>query len=199
MELEIDHIRRIQDRVAHVELSNQSLSIDLIDHICCMIEDKVASGRSLEEAEKDAFKEMGDVQLKSIELETNKLTQNKFIMKKRTKIIGLVALLVTLTGFTFKMLHLPGAGVLWGSGILIGAFGFFLMVLIDRFSYEKNSSKRIIALVGYLGSAFLLVGIGLALLRWFPISTYLAEGGGLLLLVYFVATNSMSYTNETRS
>lgn len=199
MELEADHIRRIQDKVAHVELSNQSLAIDLIDHICCMIEDKVASGRSLEEAEHDVFKEMGDVQLKSIELETKKLTQNKFIMKKRTKIIGLIALLVTLTGFTFKMFHLPGAGVLWGSGILIGAFGFFLMVLVDRFSYEQNRSKRIIALVGYLGSALLLVGIGLALLRWFPISTYLAESGGLLLLVYFVATNSMSYTNETSS
>jgi hypothetical protein len=141
---------------------------------------------------------MGQVQLKSIELETKKLTQNKFIMKKRTKTIGLIALLVTFTGFMFKMLHWPGAGILWGTGILLGAFGFFLMVLVDRFSYEKSSARRTIVFIGYLGSALLLVGLGFALLRW-PISTYLAEGGGLLLLIYFVVTNVQANNADTIS
>lgn len=171
-------------------VTHASLSVDLIDHICCMIEERLDLGFPLQKAEDEVFKEMGAVQLKSIEIETIRITQNKFIMKKRTKIIGLVALVLALTGFTFKMLHLPGAGVLWGTGILIAAFGFFLMVLVDRFSYEKNRSKRLIVLIGYVGSAMLLLGLGLALLRWFPISTYLAEGGGLLLLAYFVLTNS---------
>lgn len=116
-------------------------------------------------------------------------------MKKRTKIVGLVAVLVTLTGLIFKLLHLPGAGILWGTGILLSAFGFFLMVLIDRFSYEKNNSRRMIALLGYVGAAFLLVGIGMAFMHW-PYAAYTAEGGGVLLLIYFVITNSLTFTND---
>jgi hypothetical protein len=194
--LDTVEIKKIENRLVTAEIKNESLSVDLIDHICCMIEERLDLGYTLEKAEEDVFTKMGVVQLKSIELETKKLTQNKFIMKKRTKIIGIIALLVTLTGFMFKMLHLPGAGILWGSGILLGALGFFLLVLVDRFSYEKSNSKRAIVFVGYLGSALLLIGLGFALLNW-PLSTYLAEGGGLILLVYFVVTNSTSYTNES--
>jgi len=187
--LDQEEIFKIENRIINAEVENPSLNIDLVDHICCMVEERVELGMNLKQAEEEVFKEMGEVQLKAIGIETKLLTQNKFTMKKRTKIIGLVALALAATGFIFKMLHLPGAGVLWGTGILIGAFGFFLMVLVDRFSYEKNGAKRIIVLIGYLGSAFLLLGIGLAFLHWFPISTYLAEGGGLLLLAYFVLTN----------
>ena len=117
-------------------------------------------------------------------------------MKKRTKIVGLVALSVMLAGFIFKMFHLLGAGVLWGSGILIGTFGFFLMVLLDRFSYEKNSSRKLFAIIGYIGSSGVLMGIGFALLNW-PIAKYLAMGGGLLLIVYFIITSSSTLSNDT--
>ena len=71
------------------------------------------------------------------------------------------------------------------------------MLLIDRFSYEKDSRRRLVTLIGYLGAAALIVGMGLTLLRWYPISIYLAEGGGLLLLIYFVITNSTSNSHDT--
>ena len=189
-------IEKIEQRLASADVNNESLSIDLVDHICCMIEERLNLGIALEKAEEEVFKEMGAVQLKSIEIETQQLTQNKFIMKKRTKIIGIVALLITITGLSFKLLHLPGAGILWGSGILIGAFGFFLMVLFDRFSYEKNSSRRIIVIIGYFGAAALVIGMGMAYLHW-PIAAFVAEAGGILLLVYFVLTNNLSYNNGT--
>ena len=189
----LDHkeIEKIESRVALAEVQNGSLSVDLIDHICCMIEDRIEQGMNLNKAEEEVFKEMGEVQLKAIDLETKLLTHNKIIMKKRTKIIGVVALILVTTGFTFKMLHLAGAGIIWGSGILTLAFGFFLFVLVDRFSYEKSNSMRISAIVGYLGSALLIVGLGMGLLRW-PYSTYVAEAGSLLLLTYFILTNVMS-------
>ena len=189
-------IKKIEQKLAAAEISNDSLSVDLVDHICCMIEERLNLGFSLDKAEEEVFKEMGEVQLKSIDLETQRLTQNKFIMKKRTKIVGLVALSVMLAGFIFKMFHLLGAGVLWGSGILIGTFGFFLMVLLDRFSYEKNSSRKLFAIIGYIGSSGVLMGIGFALLNW-PIAKYLAMGGGLLLIVYFIITSSSTLSNDT--
>lgn len=190
--LEQTEIQKITDRINIAEVKDNSLSIDLVDHICCMIEERVERGMDLFRAEEEVFKEMGSVQLKSIEIETKILTQNKFTMKKRTKIIGIIALLLMATGFTMKMLHIQGAGVTWGVGVLTAAFGFFLFSLIDRFSYEKSRQLKINAIIGYLGSALLLVGLGLTLLRWFPISVYLAEAGGVLLLIYFILNNSFS-------
>ena len=188
----LDHkeIEKIEGRVALAEVQNGSLSVDLIDHICCMIEDRIEHGMNLNMAEEEVFKEMGEVQLKAIELETKFLTQNKFNMKKRTKIIGVVALILVTTGFTFKMLHLPGAAILWTVGVLTLAFGFFLLVLVDRFSYEKSTSIRLTVTIGYLGSALLIVGLGMVLMHW-PYSTYVAEAGSLLLLTYFILSNVM--------
>ena len=116
-------------------------------------------------------------------------------MKKRTKITGIVSLLLLGTGFTFKMLHLPGAGRIWGAGILAAAFGFFLFSLLDRLSYEKSNYRRLNAVVGYLGSVLLILGLGLVLLKW-PIAVYLAESGSLLLLIYYILNNAFSRNVE---
>jgi hypothetical protein len=116
-------------------------------------------------------------------------------MKKRTKIIGFIAFILLLTGFTFKMFHLPGAGVIWGTGVLTAAFGFFLFSLIDRFSYEKSSLMKVTAIIGYIGSVLLIVGLGLVLLKW-PVAVYLAESGSVLLLIYFILNNAISRNAE---
>ena len=186
---------KIKERVALANVQNDSLSVDLIDHLCCMVEERVELGMQLELAENEVFKEMGEVQLKAIDLETKILTQNRFTMKKRTKIIGFIAFILLITGFTFKMLHLPGAGVIWGTGVLTAAFGFFLFSLIDRFSYEKSSLMKTATIIGYIGSVLLILGLGLVLLKW-PIAVYLAESGSVVLLVYFILNNAISKNVE---
>ena len=186
---------KVKDRVTLAEVQSDSLSVDLVDHICCMVEERVALGMKLEMAENEVFKEMGEVQLKAIDIETKLLTQNKFTMKKRTKIIGFIAFVLLIAGFTLKMFHLPGAGVVWGTGVLTAAFGFFLFSLIDRFSYEKSGMMKITAVIGYIGSALLIVGLGLVLLKW-PIAVYLAESGSVLLLAYFILNNAVSRNVE---
>ena len=184
-------LNKVKARVTLAEVNNASLSVDLVDHICCMVEERVELGMKLEIAENEVFKEMGEVRLKAIDIETKILTQNKFTMKKRTKIIGFIAFILLITGFTFKMFHLPGAAIIWGTGVLTAAFGFFLFSLIDRFSYEKSSLMKITTIIGYIGSALLIVGLGLVLLKW-PVAVYLAESGSVLLLAYFILNNAIS-------
>ncbi len=84
------------------------------------------------------FSQIGVLQIQAIEQETKMLTQNKLIMKKRTKIIGLVATVLMAAGFMMKKMHLQGAGIVWGVGVLTAVFGFALFLLLDRFSYEKT-------------------------------------------------------------
>ena len=183
-----DEIKKITARLANAEVQDRSLAIDLVDHICCMIEERVEKGMDLMIAEEEVFKEMGAVQLKAIEIETKKLTQNKIIMKKRTKIIGIIGLALILTGFIFKMLHLWGAGVIWGLGILTTGLVFFLFLVMDRFNYAKTSFLRTNLIVGYLGSALFVLGSGLKLLH-LPGAFYMGLAGGILLLLYFLLSN----------
>jgi hypothetical protein len=187
-------LEKIKDRVALADIKNDSLSVDLVDHICCLIEERVDDGISLTIAKEEVFKEMGEIQLKSIEIETKVLTQNKFIMKKRTKIIGYVALLLLLVGFAMKQLHLLGASVAWGVGVLVAVFGFTLFLTVDRFAYAKTPFGRVSRIIGYLGAASYLLGIGFNVMRY-PLSYVLMGVGGLVLLIYFFINNDIAAGN----
>ena len=110
-------------------------------------------------------------------------------MKKRTKIIGLTALALMLAGFTMKQLYLTGAAFTWGAGVLVAVFGFALFLTVDRYSYEKSSKGKVVSIVGFLGAASFLVGIGFKVLHW-PIATDAMILGGMVLLVHFLMSNS---------
>ena len=194
--LEIDQIKQIENRISEASLKNTSLTIDILDHICCMIEDRLELGWDYIKAEKDVFRQMGVLQIQAIEQETENLTQNNITMKKRTKIIGLVSLILLVGGFIMKMLHLQGAAVTWGIGVLTAVFGFALFLTVDRFTYEQSSRGKILSIIGYLGSASFILGSGFKLLHM-PGAYYLTAIGGVVLLIYFIANNSMSYRNES--
>ena len=190
-----DQIKHIEERIAFASIKNKSLTIDLLDHICCMIEERLDLGWEYTKAEKEVFSQMGVLQIQAIEQETNILTQNKIIMKKRTKIIGVVAIVLMVAGFTMKQLHLMGAGITWGVGVLTAVFGFALFLTIDRFSYEKSAQGKIINIIGYLGASSFIAGLGLKLLNW-PIATNAMIIGGLVLLIHFLLSNSLNSNNS---
>lgn len=194
-ELKEQDIERIEQRVLKTQLKNQTLQIDLVDHICCMIEERVNKGLKLKMAEEQVLNEIGEVQIKAIDIETTFLTQNKITMTKRTKILGMVALVLLAIGLAFKLLHLPGAGITWGLGILISAFGFALSLMFDGFKYQKSKGIRTATILGYIGAAPLVLGFGFKLLNW-PIAGDLIAIGGFVLLIYFFL-NSL-FKNQTK-
>jgi len=186
-----NQIKQIEDRIAHASLKNTSLAIDILDHICCMIEERLELGFDYKQAEKEVFSEMGILQMQAIEQETQILTQNKITMKKRTKIIGLVAIVLMVAGFSMKMMHLVGAGITWGVGVLTAVFGFALFLTVDRFKYEQTSNGKIVSILGFLGSASFILGSGFKLLHQ-PGANSMVAIGGFVLLIHYVLSNNFS-------
>lgn len=186
--LEPNQIKSIESKIAKAELKNGSLSIDLIDHVCCMVEERLELGTDFESAENEVFKEIGILQIQAIEQETNLLTQNKITMKKRTIIIGLIALLLMVAGFFMKQFHIVGAGVTWGIGVLLSVFGFVLFLTMDRFSYNKTTLERVNGIIGFLGAGSFLLGLGFNVLK-LPLSFILMWSGALVLLIYYILNN----------
>ena len=121
-------------------------------------------------------------------MESQKLTQNKFIMKKRTKIIGYIAAGLIISGSLMKILHLMGANIVFGFGVLLAVFGYTLLLTYDRFSYQKSAIAKLNGVIGYLGAGSYLLGFGLNFLNY-PISNILMGAGGFALLVYFFVNN----------
>ena len=188
--LAANQIKQIEDRIEEASLKNRSLAIDIVDHICCMIEERLDLGWEYTKAEKEVFDQMGVLQIQAIEQETNIITQNKLIMKKRTKIIGVVAIVLMVTGFSMKMMHIVGAGITWGVGVLTAVFGFALFLTVDRFAYEQTSNGKIKSIIGFLGSASLILGSGFKLLHQ-PAANSMVAIGGVILLIYYIISNSV--------
>ena len=111
-------------------------------------------------------------------------------MKKRTKIIGLVALFIMTIGFIMKQLLLTGAAFTWALGALTAIFGFALFLTLDRFSYEKSSQGKITSIIGYLGASAFIGGLGFKVLHW-PIANEAMILGGLVLLIHFLMSNTV--------
>lgn len=189
--LEPNHIKSIESKIALAGIKNDSLNVDLTDHICCMVEEHLALGTEFKQAEKEVFSKIGILHMQAIEQETKLLTQNKITMKKRTIIVGLVSLVLMAAGFTMKQFHLMGAGITWGVGVLIAAIGFTLFMTIDRFSYEKTILERVNGIIGFLGAAAFIIGVGFNVLRM-PLSFVLTWSGGLVLLVHYILNNMVA-------
>ena len=183
-----NQIRLIKEKIALNRMQNSSLSIDILDHVCCMIEERLEVGSDYEKAETEVFSLIGVLQIQAIEQETDRLTQNKIIMKKRTKIIGLISGALMAVGFSLKMMHLPGAGVLWGIGSLFAVFGFTVFLSIDRFSSDQSGKDKLLGIIGFLGAACIIAGVGLKVLH-LPGAYHIFIAGGGFLLMHYITTN----------
>ena len=116
--IEAKYDELISERIKESNVNNKLLVDDLIDHFCCLVEIKMGKGASIEEAYHQAYQQTTPNGLDEIQKETIfLLNYNKLkLMKGFTYVTGYVFTLAWSIGVLFKLLHLPGAGVLLGVG-----------------------------------------------------------------------------------
>src|SRR5688572_13284280 len=117
-EEQIDFISRdIRARGVKME----SLQQDLLDHVCCIIEQNLEANGDFEGFYFATIQSFYKQELKEIEDETLFLLTNKnyYAMKKIMLISGAFSALVLSFGILFKFMHWPGTGVLIVSGIAL--------------------------------------------------------------------------------
>ncbi|MBN1596768.1 MAG: hypothetical protein JW894_00595 [Bacteroidales bacterium] len=131
VKLNPDQIRFIEDDVRKAGIGFSHLETDLIDHICCYVEELMDIGNSFEDAYKKVKKEIGYNNLKYIEIKTILLITKKFeTMKTFMKITGISGISLFLISLIFKMNHLAGANVLFLLGVICIAFAYIPSLLI---------------------------------------------------------------------
>lgn len=159
MKLTAEQEDAVQHYVESHKLKIKTLSDDLIDHLCCVIESQLDKGKHFEELLNDAMKELAPDGLADLERKTFFLLNFNqiLIMKKVTYLIGFIGTMILTLGMIFKAFHLSGAPEL----VAIGTLGLLLFIPLFAFDkYKVDMAKNIPERIKvYSGVAVILLWI----------------------------------------
>lgn len=179
-ELSSENIEEISFDVRKNEITFSHLSEDLIDHICCDVEDEMAKGVEYTVAYNRVKEKMGSRRLKEIQEETLYAVDTKYRnMKKIMKITGITGIILLGLAPLFKIQHWPFAGIMLSAGTIILAL-FFLPPALGVLWKETHSSKRLFLFIAaFLTGIFFLLGILFKVQHW--------PGAGIIITLSYLS------------
>jgi hypothetical protein len=156
MRLSVAQIDLIQAHIEQSGLTIETLKDDVLDHLCCVVEEKLNEKKEFEIALKEALRELAPNGLAEIQDETVfLLNANKIIiMKKLMYSIGLISAASISMGTCFKFLHMPGADQLLNYGYAGFVLLYLPMMLINHFKTKIQSalSERLKLILGFISA-----------------------------------------------
>lgn len=164
-EVEIDFI--LEDIKANGVVI-EDLQYNLLDHICCIIENEKSDNEDFYEFYKKIMPRFFKKDLKEIQEETEILLKfkNYYAMKNTLKITGFTIAIFTILGAILKTFHLPGAAV-----VIILAGGLFSLVFLPllivlKFRDEESKTDKWVFSLGFLLAIVMTIGILFKLMHW---------------------------------
>lgn len=196
-----------EEQIAFIEndirvrgITSPDLSIDLLDHICCLIENELDEYRNFETVYQQTLLLFGEKGLKEIQDETNRLLTFKhyYFMNATMKISGYLSSCMILFGSLFKIQHWPGANVLILVGVFFLAVLFLPLLFILKFkSTDENNRSIVLSIIGFVSAILICVGILFRILHWPGARMMTITGCSLLLLGYLPIYILSIYKNTT--
>jgi hypothetical protein len=182
-QLEQKQVDSIYDLLLTHGVSYESLQLDLLDHICCMVEQKMDNGLEFEESLSLSTHEFGLSHLSEIQEATFHLLTLK--LNKMKKVVGIVAILTAfcvMLGIYFKIGHYLGAGVLLFAGFSMAALFIFPSMMYFDLKNNSTNLQKAATVSGYIAGMLLSLAILFKFMHW-P-GFYLLYYGGLGILVF---------------
>jgi len=181
-----DNYERIKVDLVSRGLTCDRLIDDLLDHVCCMVEEDMNAGNDFESSYDRVLGSIGEKQLIAIQHQTLLLLDKKFQrMKNFTYLFGLSTALIAILGAFFKKMHWPGAGLLITVGIALVVLVFLPLYFIINYREQTEKKNPIYAIVGYLTLTLLLAGALFKIMHW-PGAGHMIEIGLGFLIIGFI-------------
>ncbi len=179
MSLTEEQIIFIRKTLSDEGIQNESLTDDVLDHICCVVEVLLKRGKTFDESLNEAITDLAPNGLKDLEIQTRYLLNSKRIitMKKLMYLIGFLGAATLSSGMIFKLMHWPGANVMSVAGLVALVFVFVPLLALDFYRYEvsKALSNRFRFFSGVIATVLIAVSIVFKMLH--------LQGAGVLLVV----------------
>ena len=178
-----NNMDRIKADLVNRGLTYDRLLDDILDHVCCMVEEQMVAGENFELSYKHVLGTIGDKRLPEIQHQTLLLLNKNFQrMKNFTYLFGLTAALIAILGAFFKRMHWPGAGILITAGIVLVIFVFLPLYFVINYREQAEKKNPLYAIVGFLTLAFLLAGAIFKIQHW-PGAGHIIEASLVSLII----------------
>jgi len=165
----------------------EDLQLNLLDHICCKVEQEFKENDDFERFYKQVVKQMCNSHLSEIEEETINLLKfkNYHVMKKAMMISGGVSTVLFLFGCFFKLMHWPGASVLLVLGIVLMSLVFLpLAVLLMGKEPSNTTQDRIVLSTGTITGILYAMAVLFTIMHWPGSSVLWFSTVGVSMLVF---------------
>ncbi len=177
----------ILDDLSARGIERVSLQQDLLDHICCIIEQSLEDDGDFEHFYFQTITTFYEKELKEIEIETTYLLINKnyYVMKRIMLIIGATSTGILALGLLFKFMHWAGASALIVLSVFLLSLLFFPLLFILKIKEKQQTTDKIILSVGTLSAMAISVGILFKIMHW-PYANILIITAFLMMLLLFL-------------
>lgn len=146
----------------------ESLQQNLLDHICCIIENNLEENGDFESFYQKTIETFYKDQLWEIEEETLQLLtfKNYYTMKKVMIVSGTFSAAAMIFGILFKFLHWPGAAILIILGIGISSLIFLPLLFTLKLKEQQNLKDKIgLGLISF-ASILLCLSVLFKVMHW---------------------------------
>lgn len=178
----------------------EDLQYNLLDHICCIIEDEMPEGEDFYKFYGNIMPRFFDKELKEIEQETNNLLtfKNYYAMKNTLKISGIISSILTIFGAIFKVMHWPGAGMLIVLGGLSFSLIFLPLMIVLKFKDEESKISKWVFSFGFLLAMGAATGTIFKIMHW-PFANILMLGSVTLFVFAYVPLYYITQIRQAES
>lgn len=165
----------------------EDLQSNLLDHICCIIEQELEENGDFEQFYFSTIKKFYKNELREIEEETISLLtfKNYYVMKKTMLVSGVVSASFLTLGIILKFLYMPGAAV----GIVLGiggmSFVFLPLLFLLKIKEQKETKNKVLIGLGTFAGILMTLGILFKIMFW-PGANMMALTSLLILLFVFL-------------
>jgi hypothetical protein len=176
--LKDEHIDFILDDIKANGVVIEDLQHNLLDHICCIVENELNEGEDFYSFYKQVLPRFFKKDLREIELETQNLLtfKNYYAMKNTLKISGIASAILTILGATLKVLHYPGASISIQLGGILFCLVFLPLMIVLKFKDEEKQVDKFVLSFGFLIAIVAFIGVLFKLMHW-PFANILMISG----------------------
>ncbi len=176
----------VHDRLVDQGVDYEPLRLELLDHICCAIEQKMDCGVAFAEALEQSIHGFGPKGLERTQEATIYLITLKLRkMKKLAAISGLLGGFLTVFATVFKLLHWPGANIMLVNGIALIVLLFLPTMIYVQFKQTEGVWSKVTTVVGLITAIAMGIATLFKVLHW-PGASVLIYGSSILLGMFFM-------------
>ena len=201
-ELSLHNIDAITQDVLKEEIIFSHLAHELIDHLCCDIENEMEKGLSFSEAYQAVKRKMGPRRIREIQEETLYAVDTKYrYMKNLMKISGVAGTVILGFAALFKIQHWVGAGIMMTLGAFLLALLFLPSALVVLWKESHNTKRVFFFISSFLAGMLFIFGVLFKIQHWQGANIVLSLAiitGLVLFLPLMLSAKLKESTGKTR-